>query len=362
MNYHTYLPKNHDMKPNMRRGRLFYLLLLLLFPFTACASVTAEIKAGTNDETAILLLKSNGKVVKKMDIDLNAGNIPEVTTFSSKYCGNPAQVVILTDDFTTGVSTGSDYRYLIFNPSNWTIMDDFNGADTKEFKRNWGTSAGPILGATIAHTDGAHTEKLLRAGRYYGPVCRIFDLYTKPLPPSGPSFDCKTASSLAEQTICKDPKLATLDRAYGARIQQSLRSSSPEERQNIANRYDFDMHLRDISGTDKREIAKFYKDLLGSSKKTAGGSSNRKTAEAACSKAATPTEGAICANPDLKKLDTEMAAAYHQAFAATQAGTPARKALIDSQRQWLKARDACQADASCLEGAYRERVQALRTP
>ncbi|MHB0889478.1 lysozyme inhibitor LprI family protein [Acidithiobacillus sp.] len=81
----------------------------------------------------------------------------------------------------------------------------------------------------------------------------------------------------------------------------------------------------------------------------------------ACSQARTPIEYALCANPDLKKLDETMAAAYHQAFVATVANSPARKALIDSQRQWLKARDACQADASCLEGAYRERVQVLKS-
>ena len=39
-----------------------------------------------------------------------------------------------------------------------------------------------------------------------------------------------------------------------------------------------------------------------------------KSTSAACRQATTPTEGAVCADPDLKKLDTEMADAYHHAF------------------------------------------------
>ncbi|MHB1707699.1 MAG: lysozyme inhibitor LprI family protein [Acidithiobacillus sp.] len=362
MKYRTYLPIDLDIKPNMRRGTEFHILLfLLLFPLTAWASITAQIKEGADRDTAMLLLKDNGKVVKRMDIDLDARHIPDVTAFSSKYCGNPAQIVILKDQSSTAVSTGTIYKYFIFNPRNWTIMDNFTGGDNRDIEEG---SRWPLkefkLGNYISHTDGPHTEALLRAGRYYGPACRIFDLYTNLLPPSGPSFDCKTASSLAEQTICKDPKLAALDHAYGASIQKSLRSASPEERQNIANKYDFDMFSRDISGTDKKEIAKVYEEALGRGKKTAGGFSKRKKVEAACGQARTLTEGAICGNPAFKKLDTEMADAYHRVFANTQPNTPARKALIEAQRQWLKTRDACGADAVCIEKAYRARIQALK--
>lgn len=85
-----------------------------------------------------------------------------------------------------------------------------------------------------------------------------------------------------------------------------------------------------------------------------------KSTAAACSQATTPTEGAICADPDLKKLDTEMADAYHRTFTANQPNTPARKFLIDSQRRWLQTRDACQADVACIKKAYQKRIQVLK--
>lgn len=79
---------------------------------------------------------------------------------------------------------------------------------------------------------------------------------------------------------------------------------------------------------------------------------------AQCSQARTQIEHALCANPDLKKLDETMAAAYHQAFAATTADSPARQNLIAQQRAWLKTRDACKDDA-CLKKAYEQRLRAL---
>ncbi|MHB8248168.1 MAG: lysozyme inhibitor LprI family protein [Acidithiobacillus sp.] len=78
-----------------------------------------------------------------------------------------------------------------------------------------------------------------------------------------------------------------------------------------------------------------------------------------CQQSATPTEKALCVTPTLKKLDTEMADAYHHAFTATAPNTPARKALIDSQRQWLKTRDACGENSTCLEKSYQGRISAL---
>ncbi|MHB1707726.1 MAG: lysozyme inhibitor LprI family protein [Acidithiobacillus sp.] len=336
----------------MRRSMVYITFFILLFPIMAWASINVEIKDVSEESgTARLLIKDHGKIVKSMSIDLNpTRSPPEAMTFPSTYCGKNAQVVIVKTEVSNGEFSGDFYEYLIFNPKNWTVIDDFDGSET--YFRN--------SEKVNSHTGHENTEKLLRAGRYFGPVCRIFDLYTKPLPSSGPSFDCNTASSLAEQTVCKDSKLAALDHAYGASLQKSLRSASPEERQNIANRYIFDMYFRDTWGTNKKEIAQVYEKLLGKSTEKAGSVSAKKTAAATCTQARTPTEGAICGNPALQKLDTEMAVAYHRAFQNTQPNTPARKALIEAQRQWLKTRDACEADAACIEKAYQTRIQALK--
>ncbi|MHB1202493.1 MAG: lysozyme inhibitor LprI family protein [Acidithiobacillus sp.] len=81
---------------------------------------------------------------------------------------------------------------------------------------------------------------------------------------------------------------------------------------------------------------------------------------AQCSRAATPTEGALCANPQLRALDAELAEAYHHALATTAKGSTGRQELIAEQRAWLQERDVCKADASCLEEEYRSRIQTLK--
>ncbi len=81
---------------------------------------------------------------------------------------------------------------------------------------------------------------------------------------------------------------------------------------------------------------------------------------AQCSRAATPTEGALCANPQLRALDADLAEAYHRALATTTKGSAERRELIAEQRNWLKERDACKADVSCLEEEYQSRISTLR--
>jgi len=81
---------------------------------------------------------------------------------------------------------------------------------------------------------------------------------------------------------------------------------------------------------------------------------------AQCSRAATPTEGAICANQELRALDTELAEAYHHALSATNKDSNERQMRIAEQRQWLTMRDACKVNVGCLAAAYRERLAQLR--
>ncbi|HIE4192092.1 MULTISPECIES: lysozyme inhibitor LprI family protein [Burkholderia] len=74
-----------------------------------------------------------------------------------------------------------------------------------------------------------------------------------------------------------------------------------------------------------------------------------------CAKAASPTEKTICANPALSKLDGELSTAWKRALA--QGGDTA--ALKQAQLKWLKQRDQCGGDASCLRDRYRERLASL---
>lgn len=74
-----------------------------------------------------------------------------------------------------------------------------------------------------------------------------------------------------------------------------------------------------------------------------------------CGKAQAKVEHLICDNPEISKLDDELAAAYKMAL-QDQAQPEAVK---QAQKQWLKAeRNACM-NAGCLKAAYQARIQEL---
>ncbi|MCB1499435.1 MAG: hypothetical protein KDK07_06545 [Bauldia sp.] len=78
-----------------------------------------------------------------------------------------------------------------------------------------------------------------------------------------------------------------------------------------------------------------------------------------CAKAKAPDEVAICANPDLSALDSEMGGlwfAYDQ-FPFLMGANGSRQ---DEARQFLDVRAACGADVSCLKGAYAVRNATLK--
>jgi len=80
-----------------------------------------------------------------------------------------------------------------------------------------------------------------------------------------------------------------------------------------------------------------------------------------CARAAGPSEKAICADRPLVRLDAEVAREFSRLLedvseAAGTAASPAVAALRDSQRAWLRQRDACGADAGCLAREYRRRL------
>jgi uncharacterized protein len=78
-----------------------------------------------------------------------------------------------------------------------------------------------------------------------------------------------------------------------------------------------------------------------------------------CSKAKAPDEIAICANPDISALDSEMGGlwfAYSQIpFLMGMSGN-----RQDEARQFLETRAACGANVACLNGAYSQRIATLK--
>jgi uncharacterized protein YecT (DUF1311 family) len=76
----------------------------------------------------------------------------------------------------------------------------------------------------------------------------------------------------------------------------------------------------------------------------------------ACGKARSAVEQAICASPTLAGYDRSIAAAYRRALGL--AGDDAG-AVKQAQLEWLHSRDACGANAECLDQTMRERVDQL---
>jgi hypothetical protein len=74
----------------------------------------------------------------------------------------------------------------------------------------------------------------------------------------------------------------------------------------------------------------------------------------ACFKAATPPEKAICGSVALAAWDRSVALAWRR---ATEGGATPEQ--IQDQKEWLRIRDACGADATCLETRMRLRAAEL---
>ena len=83
-----------------------------------------------------------------------------------------------------------------------------------------------------------------------------------------------------------------------------------------------------------------------------------------CKKAATWVEKTVCANPELSKLDEELAKAYHEAL--TNLSPEGQRETKQYQKQWLKRMSkkiSSLSDAenkNSLKYAYEERITQLQ--
>ncbi|GGK24513.1 Protein of unknown function [Pseudomonas koreensis] len=76
-----------------------------------------------------------------------------------------------------------------------------------------------------------------------------------------------------------------------------------------------------------------------------------------CAKAASAVENAICADKGLYELDAQMATAYNKLMKST---SDTKAELKSAQRLWLKTRNQCAEEVSCLNQRYRERLESLQ--
>lgn len=73
-----------------------------------------------------------------------------------------------------------------------------------------------------------------------------------------------------------------------------------------------------------------------------------------CQKARGMDEKAICASPDLMRLDRQLDIFYHTIAGCAAMG--GRGELIDNQRRWLAKRTQCGGNRACLSQLYRKRL------
>ena len=80
-----------------------------------------------------------------------------------------------------------------------------------------------------------------------------------------------------------------------------------------------------------------------------------------CTKAATPTEHAICDNPQLSHLDDQTAGLYYTLISG---GAPQATASVDAvkkqQAAFITKRNQCGANYNCLIDAYTAQIMDLK--
>ena len=83
-----------------------------------------------------------------------------------------------------------------------------------------------------------------------------------------------------------------------------------------------------------------------------------------CAKARAEDERAICADPELSKLDDEMSAAYKKLWDRyIKLEPPAvQSAFRANQKEWIGQRARCGATANCLRDSYKTRIAWLAHP
>ena len=88
-------------------------------------------------------------------------------------------------------------------------------------------------------------------------------------------------------------------------------------------------------------------------------SSTANAASFSCYGNLTYTERAICDNPNLSNLDSQMASTYFQMIGGS--SKTLRRVLQRDQLGWLQRRNGCGANVGCLSAAYHSRLSQFDT-
>jgi len=79
-----------------------------------------------------------------------------------------------------------------------------------------------------------------------------------------------------------------------------------------------------------------------------------------CAAAATPTEHAICDNPQLGRLDEQTAGMYETMISNGSLSAAQTHQVKEAQISFLRQRDACGANFDCIVSAYTNQMMFLK--
>jgi uncharacterized protein len=172
-----------------------------------------------------------------------------------------------------------------------------------------------------------------------------FDLSVKP------SFNCAKAKTVTEKTICGNRGLSNADARLG-RIYSQLRHLllKPKFRQLRKKQRAWLKQLNYCSGNVSCLLSTYERRIAELEKYSSGPSFS-------CAKAITRTEKAICSNSELSNADARLARIYSQRRQSLSKYDT--KGLQKEQRAWLKMRNTCSDNISCLLQIYENRIVEL---
>jgi len=167
------------------------------------------------------------------------------------------------------------------------------------------------------------------------------------------SFNCARAQTITEITICGNSELSNADARLGRLYSQLRQSLSKLYFRRLRKKQRVWLKQRDYCLADINCLSQTYESRIAeleSGTYLSGPSFN-------CAKATTRTEHAICDHRELSNLDTRLARIYsqlRQSFSKSD-----KRWLRNKQRKWLKRRNTCSDNISCLLQIYKNRIAEL---
>jgi uncharacterized protein len=189
-----------------------------------------------------------------------------------------------------------------------------------------------------------------------------------------PSFDCTTSLGPAEQAICGNAALAARDRIMSELYYRQMDALADDQRLALrgdqrgwlARRRDCERGLPErltacLAQVYDVRIAELQRGGAAQPPSDLVRSALSVTPSFDCAANLAPAEQAICGNTALANRDRTLTALYGQITQAL-AG-PARQAVVEAQRAWLRKRNTCREPgmAACIAGLYDQRIAELKS-